>query len=57
MFNNHYIIIVQKTACGAPKSLDNSTLVENDSKTVTKVIKHYRIIQALPKLEKIYLEI
>lgn len=57
MFNNHYINIVQKTACGTPKSLDNSTLVENDSKTVTKVIKHYRIIQALPKLEKIYLEI
>ena len=36
MFNNHYIIAVEKTSGIAPESLGDSSLPENDEETVNK---------------------
>ena len=40
MFNEHFINIVEKTSGIAPESLGDSSLSENDEKTVSKILKH-----------------
>ena len=44
IFNNHYLIIVQKTGGLAPKIYGNSTLVENDSELSQKLLSTMKII-------------
>ena len=51
MFNNHYINIVEKTSGKAPDSIRNSSLAENDSVTIDKIIKHYENHPSICKIK------
>ena len=51
MFNNHYIIAVEKTSGIAPESLGDSSLPENDEETVNKILKHYENHPSVSKIK------
>ena len=51
MFNNHYINIVEKTSGKAPDSIGNSSLAENDSVTIDKIIKYYENHPSISKIK------
>ena len=51
IFNNHYIIAVEKTSGIAPESLGDSSLPENDEETVNKTLRQYENHSSVSKIK------
>ena len=51
MFNNHYINKVEKISGIAPESREDSSLLENDEETVSKISKHFEDHPSVSKIK------